>query len=98
MKTHFSALANVEHYEESLELSVTIRFHLATRLHEFVKNLLEGKAEDARGISIELEKNAYTLRLTHDLQRAKDYLTNRYNRNREARFGMLTCAKDKELP
>jgi len=96
VKIHFNELANVR-YEESLELSVTIRFHLATRLYEFVRMLLEGKAEEAREISVELEKNGYNLRLTRDLQRAKDYLTNRYNKNLEARFGMVASARDKDL-
>jgi hypothetical protein len=93
---HFEGLANVS-YEEALELSVTIRFHLATRLYDFVKHLLEGKAEDARTISVELEQNGYNLRLTHELEMAKDYLTNRYDRHREARFGMVASSKDKDL-
>lgn len=96
MKMHFNGLANV-YYEDSLELSVTIRFHLATRLYDFVESLLEGKANEAKIISLELEENGYNLRLTHDLQKAKSYLRNRYNRNHEARFGMVASAKDKEL-
>ena len=96
VKIHFDELANV-HHEQFLELSVSIRFHLATQLYSFVKDLLEGKAENARAISVELEKNGYNLRLTHDLQRAKDYLINRYDQNSEARFGIVASARDKDL-
>ena len=80
-----------------LELTTTIRFHLATRLHDFVEHLLNGESEDAQKISFELEKNGYNLRLTHDLQKAKDYLSSRYDKNPDARFGMIASAKDKDL-
>ena len=96
VRAHFEGLANVS-YEKHLELSITIRFHLATRLYDFVKNLLDGKAGEAKAISIELEQNGYNLRLTHDLEKAKDYLTHRYDRNSDARFGMVASSKDKDL-
>lgn len=96
IKTHFDQLGNVQH-EESLELSETIRFHLATRLYEFVENLLEGNARNANAISGELEGNGYNLRLTHDLEQAKSYLRNRYNQNPDARFGIVASSKDKDL-
>lgn len=93
---HFSGLPKVS-CDETLELSVAIRFHLATRLYDFVKNLLEGNAEDAKAISEELEGSGYNLRLTHNLEKAKDYIANRYDRNIDARFGMVASSKDKDL-
>lgn len=92
----FQGLPRVD-YQDSLELSVTIRFHLATRLYDFVQNLLEGEAEAAKAISVELERSGYNLRLTHNLEMAKDYLTNRYDRNSDARYGVVASSKDKEL-
>tara|TARA_Y100000588_G_scaffold294258_1_gene314128 strand:+ start:2341 stop:4269 length:1929 start_codon:yes stop_codon:yes gene_type:complete len=92
----FDQLQNVQH-ESSLELSETIRFHLATRLYEFVENVLDGNSENAKKISIELEKNGYNLRLTHILDRAKSYLFKRYDKNSDARFGIVASAKDKDL-
>lgn len=96
VRVHFEELANVR-YEKNLELSTTIRFHLATRLYDFVKSLLDGKSGEAKEISIELEQNGYNLRLTHDLEKAKDYLRHRYDRNSDARFGMVASSKDKDL-
>ncbi len=96
VRHHFDGLSNVV-CEQTLELSETIRFHLATRLYEFVKQLLEGNAQDAREIAIALERNGYSLRLTHDLDEAKNYLRSRYDQNRDARFGVIASAKDKEL-
>jgi hypothetical protein len=96
VKAHFGRASNVS-CREVLELSTTIRFHLATKLYDFVKHLLDGQADNAKGISVELEKNGYNLRLTHDLENAKKYLANRYDRNPDARFGILASAKDKAL-
>jgi len=96
VELHFKDFPRV-HCNEVLELTTTIRFHLAARLHEFVEHLLNGESEDAQKISFELEKNGYNLRLTHDLQKAKDYLSSRYDKNPDARFGIIASAKDKDL-
>ena len=93
---HFKDFPRVN-ANDVLELTTTIRFHLATRLYDFVEHLLKGESEDAQKISFELEKNGYNLRLTHDLQKAKDYLSSRYDKNPDARFGMIASAKDKDL-
>ena len=96
IKVQFEGTDETE-FREVLELNTTIRFHLATRLHEFVENLLGGNIEYARMLSYELEKNGYHLRITHDLERAKKYISNRYDNNPDARFGIVASAKDKHL-
>ncbi len=96
VENHFGGLSNVTH-DPTLELSETIRFHLATTLYEFVKYLLDGNAVEARKISTDLERNGYNLRLTHDLEQAKNYLRSRYDQNRDARFGIIASARDKDL-
>jgi len=96
MQKHFEGFVNTS-YEDVLKLSVTIRFHLATKLHLFVEHLLEGNAQKAKEVSVELEKNGYNLRLTYDLNKAKNYLINLYYGNSEARFGLIASAKDKDL-
>lgn len=82
---------------EALELKQTIRFHLATCLYEFVENLLAGNQQAARTLSHDLEAHGYTLRITHDLDQAKTYLSDRYSDNSEARYGMLASSRDKDL-
>jgi hypothetical protein len=81
----------------ALELKQTIRFHLATCLYDFVENLLAGNQQAALNYSLELEAHGYTLRITHDLDRAKSYLSDRYSDNPDARYGMLASSKDKDL-
>lgn len=81
----------------ALQLSITIRFHLATRLYEFVECLLGNLPEEAKSISIELEYNGYNIRITRDLEIAKQYLKDRYDQNLDARYGVIASARDKDL-
>ena len=92
----FKDISNVASLDV-LNLSETIRFHLATRLYEFIKYLLEGQADEAKIISLELENNGYSLRLTHDLNTAKEYLHDRYQNSMEARYGLVVSSRDKDL-
>ena len=96
VESHFKDFPRLQ-CNKVLELTTTIRFHRAKRLYDFIEHLLKGESEDAQKISFELEKNGYNLRLTHDLQRAKNYLSCRYDKNPDARFGMIASAKDKDL-
>ncbi|MDA9031217.1 DUF2075 domain-containing protein [Candidatus Pseudothioglobus singularis] len=93
---HFKDFPRVS-ADDVLELTTTIRFHLATRLYEFVEHVLNGNYSSAKEISFDLEKHGYNLRLTHILDRAKEYLSSRYDKNPDARFGMIASAKDKDL-
>ncbi|MDC1287388.1 DUF2075 domain-containing protein [Gammaproteobacteria bacterium] len=92
----FKELSSVNCFDV-LCLSESIRFHLATRLYEFVKCVLDGEPDSAKAISLELEKNGYNLRLTHDLAIAKEYLNDRYQGNDEARYGLIASSRDKDL-
>jgi len=82
----------------SLSLDTEIRFHLATDIHRFVANLLDGRPpEENAAISEKLSASGYHLRITRDLECAKDYLHERYSEHGEARFGLLASSKDKDL-
>jgi hypothetical protein len=94
---HFAGMPNLT-ASPLLHLSTTIRFHLATQLTNFVTHLLAGQSQAAKEISTQLQENGYHLRITHDLQKAKTYLTDRYQDHPTARFGIVASAKDKELP
>jgi hypothetical protein len=96
VSSHFKDFPRVS-ANDVLELTTTIRFHLATRLYEFVEHVLNGDYSSAKEISFELEEHGYNLRLTHILDRAKEYLSSRYDKNPDARYGMIASAKDKDL-
>jgi hypothetical protein len=86
--------------EESpaLSLDTEIRFHLATEIHEFVNQLLEGKeVRSNAALAQKLESQGYHLRITHDLETAEAYLKERYAENPDARYGLVASSKDRDL-
>jgi hypothetical protein len=88
-------------FEESttLSLDTEIRFHLAKNLHSFVDDVLSGRpAEENSRLAAGLEDGGYHLRITRDLEIARQYLKDRYRENAEARFGLVASSKDKDLP
>lgn len=89
----------VEHYlRPELCLTEEVRFHLVTRIHDFVDGLLQPTLPaDTSSIFAELRKS-YPIYITRDLEVAKNYVRERYAENKDARYGMLASARDKYLP
>ena len=87
-------------FEESpaLNLDTEIRFHLASKIHKFVNQLLEGARTQANlDLAEELEGQGFHLRITTDRRIAEEYLKERYAENPDARFGLVASSKDKDL-
>lgn len=81
-----------------LNLDREIRFHLANEIHGFVQGLLSSQGPSASAsLAAKLEASGFHLRMTRDLETAKEYLRSRYEENRSARFGLLASSKDKVL-
>jgi hypothetical protein len=95
----FFSGAKVQFIESSqLSLNTEIRFHLVTDLHRYVAQLLDGApADQNRELAARLESQGYHLRITRDLETARDYLCERYDGNKDARFGIIASSKDKHL-
>lgn len=86
------------HPRERLNLDTEIRFHLAKSLHQLVDSLLQGSpAASNNEVASRLESEGYHLRITRDLEVAKSYLRERYAKNPDARFGLVTSSKDRDL-
>lgn len=82
----------------SLNLDVELRFHLAREIHTYVEMLLsEGAASGLSRMAEKFEREGYHLRITRDLQVAKDYLRERYEEQPEARYGIIASSRDKDL-
>lgn len=81
-----------------LELTVELRFHFAEDLDEWVETLLESD-DPGRGrvLAANLESAGYHLRMTRDLEAAKDYLFTRYAEAPDARYGLVASSRDKCL-
>ena len=92
----FDGLQQVQ-VDPLLELKVELRFHLAQEVHQFVDTMLDGNAELARDIASRLEIAGHHLRITCELDRAKDYLRERYTEDPDARFGLIASSRDRDL-
>jgi DUF2075 family protein len=83
---------------ETLDLTVELRFHFAADLDEWVDGLLTGGTDACgRELAARLEAAGYHLRMTRDLDTAKDYFHTRYAEASEARFGLVASSRDKIL-
>ena len=82
----------------ALELTVELRFHFADDLDDWVENLLEnGDVARGKELAARLEAAGYHLRMSRDLETAKDYLCSRYAEAPDARFGLVASSRDKIL-
>jgi hypothetical protein len=91
-------LASKTEASAALELTVELRFHFAADLDDWVENLLEGDDPDhGAELAKRLEAAGYHLRMTRDLDTAKDYLAERYAEAPDARYGLLASSRDKVL-
>ena len=82
----------------SLSLDVELRFHLAREIHTYVEKLLgEETAAGLFEMAKKFENEGYHLRITRELQVAKNYLRERYAEHQEARFGIIASSRDKDL-
>jgi len=91
-------------WRPSLNLNTALRFHLASRLHEFVERLLRGDSPGTNAVAAETlwrpnpeSPGGICLWATRDLEVAKKYLRGRYANNKDARFGIVASSKDKDL-
>lgn len=92
-----ASFAKAPHAE--LNLTEEVRFHLVTKIHEFVDGVIQDtQPEGLEQIAAELSKNTYPVYLTRDLEKAKEYVRERYYEDKNARYGMLASARDKFLP
>ena len=92
----FEGLGSIE-LNPLLELQVELRFHLSTRLHEFVADVLAGSAHTAHSVAYDLAVQGYHIRITRSLERARAYLRERYSDDPDARFGLVASSRDRDL-
>jgi hypothetical protein len=85
-------------HEPLLSLDTELRFHLTKDVHRFVAQLLEGiPAAEIAKILRELERSGFHLRMTRELEAAREYLQQRYKDQPDARFGLLASSRDRLL-
>lgn len=81
-----------------LNLDTELRFHLATKFHDFVRSILEGEEPTAiHPLCAELVDKGMRFWVTEHFNLAAQYLHDRYENQPEARYGVLASSKDKTL-
>ena len=98
MAMQFAGLTFVGQPELSLDES--IRSHFASQLHDYVARIVAGPDQAGprmQALAARLEREGHDLRITRDLEKAKQYLRERYAEDPEARFGLIASSRDRDL-
>lgn len=80
---------------ESLDLDMSLRTHLAEDVQGWVQDLLDGRLDAAAGHAEAMERQGFRLYLTRDLERARSYVRERYRTEEDKRYGFLGSSKSK---
>jgi len=100
LRSLFSELVNPFVANDLLNLSTTLRSHLASDLHDWVRRLLElGDAglAGAAEVADRLRSEGYVLYVTRDLDQAKAYVRDRYEGHPDRRYGLVASSRAKNL-
>ena len=100
VRSHFKSRSNRFDVQPILNLSTTLRSHLAADLHTWVRLLLDcrgGGQGELASLAGTLKDQGYDLYLTRDIERAKEYARTRYLGHPDKRFGLIASSKAKNL-
>ena len=81
-----------------LDLTTSLRTHLAEDVQRWVARLLEGNIGGAEALAADIQDQGFAMYLTRDLDAAKTYCRERYEGNQEKRYGLLASSKASNLP
>jgi DUF2075 family protein len=88
----FTAASRVES-DDSLNLTMSLRTHVAEDVQRWVERLLEAAPEAAGEIGQDLQSQGFDLYLTRELDTAKRYARERYAGHLDRRYGLLASSK-----
>lgn len=88
----FPAAARLE-ASDTLDLTTSLRSHLAEDVQLWVEHLLAGRLQEAAETAECVQHQRYDLYLTRRLKAAEDYVRERYRGSEDARYGLLASSK-----
>jgi DUF2075 family protein len=91
ISSYFSPTFQVE-TNNVLDLTKTLRSHIAEKVTQWVEELLKGDLQSARKLVEDLYSQGFDLYLTNDLEVAKNYVRERYRGEEDKRFGLLASS------
>ena len=83
---------------EQLDLTISLRSHIAEDIDKWVSLLLKGEILHAKTIAEKFVDSGFELYITRDLDAAKSYLQERYQHQETKRYGLICSSKAKILP
>lgn len=81
----------------ALNLSMSLRTHLAGDVSKFANALVDGDIATAKALSDGILKQGFGMYVTRNLNHAKKYLRERYRNEPTKRFGMIASSKGRLL-
>ncbi|SET45520.1 Uncharacterized conserved protein [Natronincola peptidivorans] len=84
--------------EDSLDLNITLRSHLAEDVTLWANELLKGNIKGPKKLAEKIISEDFNMYVTRDLNKAKRYCKNRYSGIKEKRYGLLASSKARVLP
>lgn len=82
---------------DALDLTVSLRSHLAEHLYAWVRALLEGQTHHSQELVRDVQGEGFEVYLTRDLEVAKAYVQARYVDAQDKRYGLLASSKASNL-
>ena len=82
----------------TLDLTITLRSHMAEDVAQWIKALLEGNLGEARALAECVSNQGFDVYITNDLNVATNYVKERYQGQEDKRYGLLASSKAKNLP
>lgn len=81
-----------------LDLSITLRSHIAEDVAQWVAAILEGDLVNAKALADRVIKQGFDVYITQDINVATNYVKERYRGQEDKRYGLLASSKAKNLP
>ncbi|EOU1124401.1 DUF2075 domain-containing protein [Clostridium perfringens] len=80
-----------------LDLTISLRSHLAGDVSKFINFIISGDFEKASALKDNISKQGFRMIISRNLERAKRYCLERYRSDISKRYGILTSSKAKNL-
>jgi Uncharacterized conserved protein len=78
---------------DCLDLNVSLRSHIADDVASWVNSLLSGDIDTAAKLGLQVQSQGFRMYITRDLDRAKRYCRNRYEKSPDNRYGLIASSK-----
>ncbi|MGE3797384.1 MAG: DNA/RNA helicase domain-containing protein [Thermomicrobiales bacterium] len=89
--------AHVVIEDDALDLTESLRSHLAQDIPRWIVIFLDGQFDDARKLMNKITEQGFDAYVTRDLATAKNYLRQRYADQESKRYGLLASSKASSL-